>query len=93
MVVRVRPLNPNEIATHGDRKCAMVTGDLPKTVKVENKMYNYDHVALEDSTQEEIFEKVGKPVAASCLLGYNGCIFAYGQTGSGKTFTMAGEGL
>jgi kinesin family protein 15 len=35
---------------------------------------------------------VGKPIAVSCISGYNGTIFAYGQTGTGKTFTIHGTG-
>jgi kinesin family protein 6/9 len=43
-----------------------------------------------DSLQEEVFEKVAKPVVLGVLEGYNGSIFAYGQTGSGKTHTIFG---
>ncbi|KAL4704744.1 hypothetical protein ACJJTC_000068 [Scirpophaga incertulas] len=38
-----------------------------------------------------------RPLVASVLDGFNGCVFAYGQTGTGKTHTMEGcsshEGL
>lgn len=54
----------------------------------EQKTFNFDYVALQESEQQELFEKIAKPIADSCLLGYNGTIFAYGQTGSGKTFTI-----
>ena len=54
----------------------------------EQKTFNFDYVALQESEQHELFEKIAKPIADSCLLGYNGTIFAYGQTGSGKTFTI-----
>jgi len=43
-----------------------------------------------ESTQEEVFERVGKPVLDSIRNGYNGTIMAYGQTSSGKTHTMQG---
>ena len=36
------------------------------------------------STQEEIFAKVGRPLAHAVISGYNATCFAYGQTGSGK---------
>ena len=45
-----------------------------------------DEVFWTDSTQEEVFDLVGAPVARDVILGFNGTIFAYGQTGSGKTF-------
>ncbi|KAH9638894.1 hypothetical protein HF086_012847 [Spodoptera exigua] len=31
-----------------------------------------------------------RPLVASVLDGFNGCVFAYGQTGTGKTHTMEG---
>ena len=40
--------------------------------------FNFDYVGSEDSTQEEIFQIVGKPIIDQCLQGYNGSIFAYG---------------
>ena len=43
-----------------------------------------------ETTQQEIFDKIAKPVTDSAFEGFNGTIFAYGQTGSGKTFTMTG---
>lgn len=50
----------------------------------------YDHVFAVNSQQEEIFEKIAKPVLSGVFEGYNGTIFAYGQTGSGKTHTIFG---
>jgi kinesin family protein 6/9 len=40
--------------------------------------------------QDEVFDKVGRPVVDQMFEGINGTIFAYGQTGSGKTFTITG---
>lgn len=42
------------------------------------------------STQQNIYDETVRPLVASVLEGYNGCVFAYGQTGTGKTFTMEG---
>ncbi len=38
--------------------------------------------------QSTIFNHIAKPIADSCMQGYNGTIFAYGQTGAGKTYTI-----
>jgi len=57
---------------------------------LDQKMFTFDYVADDEVTQEEVFSRVAKPIADSCLEGYNGTIFAYGQTGSGKTFTIQG---
>jgi len=57
----------------------------------ETQEFRFTGVFDQDSTQEELFEYVAKPLTLSCLDGFNGTIFAYGQTGSGKTYTMSGE--
>jgi len=44
----------------------------------EQKMFTFDYVAGEETTQEDIFVRMAKPIADSCLQGYNGTIFAYG---------------
>ena len=36
---------------------------------------------------------IAKPIAESCIQGYNGTIFAYGQTGAGKTYTIQGPSI
>jgi hypothetical protein len=43
------------------------------------------------ATQEDVFEKCGKPAVENALRGYHNTIFAYGQTGSGKTHSMLGN--
>ena len=53
-------------------------------------MFNFDFVGDEDLEQEVIFTQIARPIADSCMEGYNGTIFAYGQTGAGKTFTIQG---
>ena len=58
--------------------------------KTDVKTFNFDYVADMTVGQEEIFETIARPIADSCLQGYNGTIFAYGQTGSGKTYTIQG---
>ena len=57
-----------------------------------NHMYNFDHVFLPDTKQEDIFEEI-KPFVQTAMDGMNVCIFAYGQTGSGKTYTMEGPSI
>lgn len=57
---------------------------------MDQKTFTFDYVATQDSEQAELFETIARPIADSCLQGYNGTIFAYGQTGSGKTYTIQG---
>ena len=90
-MVRVRPLlseieNRGRIVVAGDSRTNMISIDC----KPNPKTFTFDHVGGLDSTQESVFQTVGKPISNACLAGYNGTIFAYGQTGSGKTFTLLG---
>lgn len=79
------------------RKCIQEVRDSKQVVIASlnnggvGDVYNFDFVGGEDSTQEDVFAKVGKPIVDQCLQGYNGSIFAYGQTGSGKTHTIQGK--
>ena len=57
------------------------------------KNFNFDFVGGENINQATIFNSIAKPIADSCMQGYNGTIFAYGQTGAGKTFTIQGPEL
>jgi len=69
-----------------------VTRDTVTGSKKEEKpmSFKFDTVFEPNTTQEQIFERVG-PLVESVLDGYKVCVFAYGQTGSGKTHTMEGQ--
>ena len=54
------------------------------------KTFKFDFVGDQDIDQLSMFNHIAKPIADSCLQGYNGTIFAYGQTGAGKTHTIQG---
>ena len=96
VMVRIRPLNSRERAEES-KSCIILDEDNPNTMildaKPEQKIFNFDWVGGESTNQIQIFDVVGRPMIATCLEGYNCCIFAYGQTGTGKTFTMQGRGL
>jgi Kinesin motor domain len=62
-----------------------------KTVAaVDDKIFSFDKVFAEESTQEDLYQSVSAHVKAT-VRGYNTTIFAYGSTGSGKSFTMTGN--
>ncbi|KAF5293840.1 hypothetical protein FQR65_LT10978 [Abscondita terminalis] len=98
VVVRCRPINLKET----ERDCTKVVKIYPSrgVIEVQNpharsenektKMFTYDAVYDENSTQQSVYDETVRPLVASVLEGYNGCVFAYGQTGTGKTFTMEG---
>ncbi|XP_074038084.1 kinesin-like protein Klp68D [Leptinotarsa decemlineata] len=98
VVVRCRPLSEKEI----EAKCTSVVKMYSSrgVIEVENpkarsenekkKIFTYDSVYDESSTQQNLYDETVRPLVASVLDGYNGCVFAYGQTGTGKTHTMEG---
>lgn len=78
---RFRPCNEMELKNGGNRMI-VVNGNvvnLPQEVK-DNRYY-YDKVFEEKSTQEQVYQAVGKPLLDEILQGYNATIFAYGQSG------------
>ncbi|PNW88606.1 hypothetical protein CHLRE_01g036800v5 [Chlamydomonas reinhardtii] len=56
----------------------------------EHFEFRFNGILQADAKQDEVFERVARPVVMGAMEGYNGTIFAYGQTGSGKTFTITG---
>ena len=44
----------------------------------ETHAFRFAGVFPEETSQEQVFERVAAPVLDSCLQGYNGTIFAYG---------------
>ncbi|KAF9381314.1 Kinesin-like protein kif15 [Podila verticillata] len=100
--VRVRPPNEREQATELAQAPVSSQGNATSTVNIihpnqvvitgpsKNDTFMYDCVGAEATTQEQVFNDVGRSIVEQCVRGYNGTIFAYGQTGSGKTYTMQG---
>jgi hypothetical protein len=66
---------------------ATAGGDAPAT-----KAFAFDHAYGSDTTQDRVYDDLGRPLLEAALAGFNGTIFAYGQTGSGKTWSMLGDG-
>ena len=79
-MVRVRPLlteieNRGRVCVDIDESTNMISIDC----KPKPKSFTFDHVGAMHSTQESIFQSVGKPITNACLSGYNSTIFAYGM--------------
>jgi kinesin family protein 5 len=102
---RFRPQNASERALNG-QPChevldeqsvqllpagAAASGALPTPSGGFGDPFTFDHVFDVDSTQQEVYESVGRDLVAQCLDGYHCTCFAYGQTGAGKTHTMMGS--
>lgn len=59
---------------------------------VDDRPFGFDHVFGQSSTQEEVFEAIGRPLVDKMLSGFNCSLLAYGQSGNGKTYTMGLDG-
>ena len=68
-----------------------VTPTVSGQSKTENISFTCDTV-LAGSSQERMFDEVGRPLCEAVLQGYNGTALCYGQTGAGKSFTMVSSG-
>ncbi|XP_052744829.1 kinesin-like protein Klp68D [Bicyclus anynana] len=58
--------------------------------KGQDKLFTYDAAYDCTADTQTIYDEMVRPLVASVLDGFNGCVFAYGQTGTGKTHTMQG---
>ncbi|XP_052752741.1 kinesin-like protein Klp68D isoform X1 [Galleria mellonella] len=58
--------------------------------KGEDKLFTYDAAYDCSADTQTLYDEMVRPLVASVLDGFNGCVFAYGQTGTGKTHTMEG---
>ena len=99
VVVRCRPMNPDEKASK--HKYAVEVDEEMGRLDVselsknnQTRPFSFDHVFGYSSNQQtqqiDIYNLVARPIVDFVLQGYNGTIFAYGQTGTGKTYTMEG---
>ncbi|XP_053660647.1 kinesin-like protein KIF3A [Anopheles marshallii] len=98
VVVRVRPMDKNELDSNCqnvikvDKSNRSITVVKPTANSSEPpKVYYFDNVFGEDSTQIDLYVDTARPIVDKVLEGYNGTILAYGQTGTGKTYTMSGN--
>ena len=97
VVVRCRPMDEKEKSRNYIGVVEMFSSK--GVVEIRNprdeasavKVFTYDSVYDEKSTQQDIYEETVRPLVSSVLSGFNGTIFAYGQTGTGKTYTMEGS--
>ena len=71
VLVRVRPANDAE-KSQAYRKALEVDTARSEIMYEGAKKFTFDHCCDEGSSQQHIFETVGKPLTDSCMDGYNG---------------------
>lgn len=95
--LRVKPSRKPSGFFAWDEEASLMKYDIPRDVAaglINNSRTNYkfrfDAVLGMTASQDEVFDRVGRPCVLNALNGFNSTVFAYGQTGSGKTFTITG---
>jgi len=87
--LRIRPLLGDEVNTQ-----PVIVPDNDKILTVNKDsislQFEFEKIFREKSTQEQVYDVIGKNFVSDIIAGYNGTIFASGQSGSGKTRTMTG---
>lgn len=64
----------------------------PDSKRSKTEIYDgFSHVFPPDSLQEDIYDKVMKPVVKDFMEGHSSLLVGMGPTGSGKTYTMFGS--
>ncbi len=58
------------------------------TLTLSETIYKFNEVFLGDTTQNYVFQNIGKPIVARFLEGKNVSIISLGGTGRGKTHTL-----
>jgi kinesin family member 4 len=87
VALRIRPLFPKEKAD-SCCDCLIKVDGAPQVIFGKDKLFTYDYVFSQNTTQTEVYETAVVPLVNSLFKGYNVTVLAYGQTGSGKTYTM-----
>jgi hypothetical protein len=81
VVIRARPFNERENSDPNKRACISIENGTFLELDRGNgdtKKFFFDFVGHEKIDQLTFFNHIAKPIADSCLQGYNGTIFAYG---------------
>ncbi|KAL2895496.1 Kinesin-like protein KIN-6 [Bienertia sinuspersici] len=75
-----------------DPHSVTVTPPTCDTNRLKSEVYNgFSHVFSSDSSQDEVYEKLMRPVVEEFLNGRSGLLAALGPSGSGKTHTVFGS--
>eukprot|EP00965_Chrysotila_dentata_P105080 3471039-Pleurochrysis_carterae.AAC.2 len=93
--VRPRPLDATLLKERGG-KCVTFGGEEQDEITVTDENgkenhFSFDRVYGLESTNQQLFDDIGRPLVNSVMCGYNGTLMAYGQTGTGKTHTLSSE--
>ncbi|XP_017769190.1 PREDICTED: kinesin-like protein KIF11-A [Nicrophorus vespilloides] len=103
VAIRVRPLSDRENIT---KSVSIVSVENGKTISVTNikvpeqnagdsrervRRFTFDYCFDSISTQEDVFQNIGKEIGKAIKKRFHSCVLAYGQSSTGKTHTMIGD--
>ena len=101
VVVRKRPANHREFTNNDidiittENKNTIIVKELKNKVDltkyIEEHKFTFDRVYADESTNQQIYNEMLKPMITAAFNKTKITCFAYGQTGSGKTYTMLGN--
>jgi len=87
VAVRSRPILQRELdKVPPEGSILDITED--QVIVALKKPFRFDKIFDENSSQEQVYHSLIRPMVDKVLCDYNASVFAYGQTGTGKTFTM-----
>ncbi|CAH1239470.1 KIF19 [Branchiostoma lanceolatum] len=87
---------PEKVTVHDNRTTVGVVRPSKETIDVsedksfKEKLFSFDRVFLEDSSQQDVYDATGADLVGRVFQGVNGCVLCYGHTSSGKTYTLLG---
>eukprot|EP01084_Bolivina_argentea_P273276 465452_1 len=89
--LRIRPTHESKLSTaeytlSNENKSIRLSS--PNQSDIRN--YSFDYIFDQNTTNTQVFDKIGKIAINRFLSGYSNLIFSYGITGSGKTHTIFG---
>eukprot|EP00741_Cyanophora_paradoxa_P002179 tig00000553_g2112.t1 len=88
--VRLRPQPPEAMG-------GMITVSPDDVITIKDPIrggereFAFDGFLKGEATQQDVYDRMCRPLIDHVLQGFNACCIAYGQTGSGKTYSMFGE--
>uniref|UniRef100_A0A336LY24 Kinesin-like protein n=1 Tax=Culicoides sonorensis TaxID=179676 RepID=A0A336LY24_CULSO len=82
--LRIKPIDSIDC-----EKCVQQSDKDPNVLIIsEDRVFPFDIIFGEDSSQKDVYENLVKPQTEKLLNGYNCASLAYGQTGTGKSYSM-----
>ncbi len=94
VAVRCRPMSAREISTDASLNIVFVE-DNSVNVKAldeeDTRHFKFEQCFGPETTEEEIYDAIGRPIVTQALDGINGTLIAYGQTGAGKSHSLMGS--